>query len=64
MVLLEVHGLNGPVCSIRCNGDSTGRQLKEAIEKATSGRFLAVLERWLLFQRIYPLKRKHEETQE
>ncbi|CAE7233953.1 unnamed protein product [Symbiodinium microadriaticum] len=52
MVLLEVRGLNGPVCSIRCNGDSTGRELKEAIEKATLGRLLAVDQRLARGERI------------
>ena len=62
MVLLEVRGLNGPVCSIRCNGDSTGRELKEAIEKATLGRFWAVLfSTRLISKSICILLKKHEE---
>ena len=52
IVTLEVHSLNGPVCSVRCNESWSGWQLKEAIENATCGGFLACDQRLALGGRI------------
>ncbi|CAE7263029.1 unnamed protein product [Symbiodinium natans] len=52
MVMLNVHGLSGPVGSISCDGAWVGRQLKEAIEKATFGDWLACDQQLAIGERI------------
>ena len=41
MLTLEVHGLSGPICSICCQRDWVGWELKDDVENATQGPLLA-----------------------
>ena len=41
MLVLEAHGLSGPICIIFCQRDWVGSDLKDGIENATQGALLA-----------------------